>query len=512
MRTDPGKVFGIVVLLLATLLAMGGTLWTTNASVLDTDPVSYVVVVMLMLFLFIIFSLKENLKLNKNRRAFVIGTLVFVLYLIVLSYSRIGLSSVFATFRIDALIIPLALISFITILFGFSGLRELKYLVVYSLFMSPLILMPLLGQNQAFAVTNAVFVYDVLKSFGVPVTLNGITITSQVNTSISIASTCAPIGTFVALVMFLIPLAYLYEGSFKRKMLWILSGFVLMLVLNFARMFGIAYYWAYYGLTQAIALFHLFAGQILFYVAIIVMFLLATKYGLQIARLRKGQLHQIQVDFARWKKAFGVYWIYVIVLGFVGLLFSLPYLHSVYASPTFFYTNLSTIGQNTIYHAIGLSFADFSSNTIKLKEQNYTETLAILNGSNTNNATYVVATYSNIPLPGAMVSGYSKISSAHSFMLRNGIRLTSVVGYSGNQMFDVNYFAAPLNFSSQYVSVNYEFIKLIGSGAPSCTMLTYRSIGLFNYIESLIYNALNGQLDYSNNGVLCTSYTVASHI
>jgi exosortase/archaeosortase family protein len=512
MRTDPGKVFGIAVLFAATLLTMVGTILVTGFSVLDTDPASYIIVVILMLFVFMLFSLKEDLHLNKNKRIIALGVLVFVFYILLLSYARVGLSFVFATFRIDALLIPLALVSFILLLFGTYGLRKLAPLLIYSLFLSPLLLMPVLLQNSAFANVNAAFVYETLKSFGVPVTLHGITITSAANASISIASTCAPIGTFIALVMFLVPVAYLYRGSLKRKALWLISGLALVFVLNFARMFAIAYSWAYYGIDQAISIFHVFAGQILFYAAIIVMLLLAGKYGLGITRMRKGQFGELSRDFAKARGKFGMAWTYAIILGVVGLLFSLPYLNSTYASPTFFYGNLNTIGQNTIYHAIGATFTDFSANTIKVSSQNFTEALAILNGSNASNATYIVAAATNIPIPGFVVTNYTHVQGGQSYLLRNGIRLTSSLGHSGNYIFDINYFAAPFNISGQYFSVNYEFFKLINSSVPSCGLLTYRSVGLFNYIESLIYNAVSGRFNYGKNDVMCSSYTVASYV
>ena len=414
MCTDPGKVFGIAVLFVATLLTMACTVLVTNFSILDTDPTSYVIVVMLMLFVFILFSLKEDLHLNKNRRFVVLGVCIFVFYIVFLSYVRVGLSFVFATFRIDALLIPLALVSFILMLFGIAGLRKLAPLVIYSLFLSPLLLMPLLFQNAAFANVNAAFVYETLRAFGVPVTLNGITITAASSASISIASTCAPIGTFVALVMFLVPVAYLYKGDLKKKTLWILSGLALVFVLNFARMFAIAYSWAYYGIGQAVSIFHIFAGQILFYAAIIVMLLLAGKYGMSITRMRKGQLGELTKDFAKARGKFGLAWASVIILGVVGLLFSLPYLNSTYASPVFFYSNLTTIGQNTVYRAIGASFVNFSSSTIKIGEQNFTEALAILNGSNTDNDIYIVATATGIPISGVMVTNYTSVLAARS--------------------------------------------------------------------------------------------------
>ncbi len=509
MRTNPGKVLGIVVLFIATLLAMYGTLLSTNFSVLDTDPASYVIVVMLMLLVFILFSMKEELHLARSRRELAYGIGVFVLYILLLSYARVGLSFVFATFRIDALLIPLALVSFILILFGASGIRKMAPVVIYALFMSPLLLMPLLLQSQVFANVNAAFVYGALKQFGVPVTLHGITITSSANASISIASTCAPIGTFVALVMFLIPVAYLYRGGLGRKTVWLASGLALMLLLNFARMLWIAYNWANYGIGEAVAVFHLFAGQIMFYAVIIVMILLATRYGMRLDRIEKGKLRALSRDFKAKRSRFGSSWALPLALGAVGLLFSLPYLSAAYASPSFFYGNMSAISANDLYGAVSPAFASFSPNVIRISEQNYTVALAILNGSSSNNATYVVATVLNRPLPGASVTGYSKVVSSSSYLTRKGIRITSVIGYSGGELFDANYFAVPVDMFGHIFSVNYEFIKLASSGA-SCDLVGYSSAGLFNYIESVIYNTLSGSFGHGANGIMCSAYVVAN--
>ncbi len=513
MRTDPGKALGIAILFAAMLLATFGTLLATSFSVLDTDPASYIIVVMLMLFVFIVFSAKEELHLNRNKRTVVYGLAVFAAYFMILSYSRVALSFVFMTFRVDALLIPFLLVSMVLILFGTDGVRKLSPLVIYSFFLSPLLLMPLLMQNAAFANMNAAFVYDALKVFGVPgVALNGITITSAANTSISIATTCAPIGTFVALVMFLIPVAYLYEGGIRRKLAWVVSGLALLLLLNFGRMLFIAYSWAFSGISRAVAVFHIFAGQLLFYAAIIIMLLIAGRYGMRLAKMKKGQLAGLGAGMRRSAAGFGYPIAIVIAIGLIGLFLSLPYPHSVYASPSFFYGNASTISQNSLYAEIGGSFSAFSANAIKIGARNFTEALAILNASNVSYDTYVVASASNMPLSGFMVTNYSRLAGTRSYLLRSGIRITSATVYSGSSEFEVNYFAAPFNVSGDYLTVNYEFLKLLNGTTPSCSMLTYKSVGLVNYIESMIYNAVSGEPGGGANGVMCSAYIVANYV
>ena len=50
-------------------------------------------------------------------------------------------------------------------------------------------------------------------------------------------------GIFIALAFFLIPIAYLYDGKTKKKILWVASGLALLLVLNLVRMASISLAW-----------------------------------------------------------------------------------------------------------------------------------------------------------------------------------------------------------------------------------------------------------------------------
>ncbi len=512
MRTDPGKVFGIIVIVVALLLSMVGTLLITSPSILDTDVATYVVVVMLMLPIFLFFMLKEDLHLTKDRKDAAIGVIVFVLYVLLLASLRVGLSSAFLTFRIDALLIPLIIISFATILFGLRNLAKFIPVTLYSLFASPLLLMPILLQNSTFAKVNAIFVYYVIKAFGVPVTLNGISIVSAANTSISIAGTCAPIGTFVALIMFLIPVAYLYKGGISRKVAWVFSGFLIMLLLNFIRMFIIAYYWAYSGIGQAVAVFHLFAGQILFYGTIIIMLLIAKKYGMQLERLRKGQAPTLGKDLAASISKFSPYWVLPLLFGILAGALSTAYIGATYASPVFYYGNVLTINQSSTYQGIGYNLEPFGTNAIKLGEENYNYSFAILNGPNVNNSVYIVASVSTSPAIGRLVTNYTKPLGQHSYLLKNGIRITTGYFVSGPYTFEINYFAKPYSVSGQFVSVNYEFFALANTSNVSCNAPDESALGAVNYIESGIYNLLVGNFNNRYGDVLCSAYIVANEV
>ncbi len=508
MEGNSRKLIGIMFIFAGLAIAMVNIMLITNFSILDTNPTTYVIVPMLMLFALLIFSLKEKLVFSYNKRNVLFGLVLFIIYILLISYLRGALSSVFGTYGIYALILPVLISSFVIIFFGIDGIKRLKTLIIYSLFCSPLILMPILYQNSAFANANAYFVYDVLKLFGAPVSINGIVITSALNTSISIATTCAPLGIFAALVMFLVPVAYLYEGKLSRKALWILSGIVLLLLFNLMRMFVISLSWAYYGIGPAVTLFHIFAGQILFYIAIIAMLLVGTKYGLVIKRIKKGMFGIIAKDFGkRGMNGIALQSFLVIVLGVIGLLFTLPYLNIVNASPTFFYNEINSTAYLYSLRGIGSALSLVSSNVIFIGSTYAGAGFALVNQSNLNNSVYVIANVSSSPSLGRLITNYTDIYDMHSYILRNGITLHGAIEMSGNLSFDVDYFAIPYNVSGGFVSVDYEVFKLETQYSPC--KIGYSSIGAFNYIESMIYNILNGRLAYSNSGFICKAYELA---
>ena len=510
MATDSKKVLGIALLLAGFLLASANTISVTGFSVLDTDATTYVIVVMLMLFLFMLFSLKEDIRLSFNRRNAAYGLLAFALYIALVSYLRGSLSFVFGTFRIDALLLPLILVSLALTLFGTGGVRRLKPLIIYSIFASPLLLMPLLFQGVAFANANAYVVYDALKLFGAPVSISGFVITSASNASISIAGTCAPLGTFAALVFFLIPVAYFYGGKLRSKVLWVASGVALMLLLNFLRMVVIGLEWLYYGLNQAVGVFHLFAGQLLFYAAIVVMILIARWYGLRIDRIPRHEFSRIRRGFAAMRIGDVIAPAAVIIaLGVLALLFTLPYHNAVRTSPVSFYGNPGPLASASALRAAGRALAAVDGNTVSLGASGYGEVFAMNNGSDVNYTTYVIVELNASAIPGRMVTNYSSMLHAHSYILRNGITVTGSVVRSGNLTFVVDYFAVPFNASGSSISVDYEFFRLLSGSAASCGEAAYTSQGLFNYIEEGVYNTLSGRLPDDNYALMCSAYQVA---
>ena len=265
---------GIAILTIAILLLLVSSVYITKFEISDTDPSTYVIAPLLMLPVFSIFMLKNKASPRIGKKDLVIGAVTFAAFLLLILYLRFSLSFLFVSFRVDLLLLPLAIAALVIILFGLENLGKFKALMIYALLASPAVLLPIIKAGGGFTVFNTVIVYGLIKPFvsgiaySAPITIRAGTY------SIGIGQTCVSLGIFVAMALFMIPVAYFYKGRARAKILWVASGVLLLFVLNVARMLGIAYYWLAYGPSSTVLLVHTFIGSLLFYLAIIAMLLL----------------------------------------------------------------------------------------------------------------------------------------------------------------------------------------------------------------------------------------------
>lgn len=437
------------------------------------------------------------------------GLAIFIFYALALSYLRVSLSSAFLSYRIDALLFPVLLVSLILPVFGTKGVRRLLPVIVYALFASPLIFMPLLNLNASFANLNASLAYGFVKMLGVPVSSAGVTIFAGSGASIAISTTCVSIGTFLALLMFLLPLAYLYEGEIGRKVLWLVSGIALILLLNMLRMLAVVLIWVYYGIGSAANTFHAFAGQLLFYLVIIVMLLVAGKYGLGLEKEARGAAKDM-AEFYKAKEPHIYAAVAVILLFAVASLFlNSGYGNGLYAPPALF-GNASQINRVMLNQRIISSLRSSGENVTELGTAPIGYIFAVSNNvTDVNDSTYVVANVVYSPLPSYSLPSFIPLGAAHSYVLRNGITVTAQSAMSDNGLFDLNYFYVSYNISGSWVSVSYlMFGQINSSSVPYCSALR-NSASSQQLADTYIYNLFSSQ-NYSTNGFMCESYNVAS--
>ena len=284
MRIKYGMNVGIAVFFVAVLVLLVSSFLTTPFSISDTDPSSYIIVPLLMIPLFVLFSAKTRPEPHVGARDLAAGSAMFAAFVLVSLFARFYLSFLFASFSVDLLLLPLAFAALATLLFGLDSISNFRGLMLYSVFASPAVLFLILNSYGAFTSFNTLLVYHFIKLFAPSASYIAPLAISANGYSLGIGQACVSLGIFVAMALFLVPIAYLYSGKNRKKVVWVSSGVALLFVLNIVRMLGVSFAWLTYGPSSIIALVHASAGVILFYIAIAAMVLVAGKYGLSLAK------------------------------------------------------------------------------------------------------------------------------------------------------------------------------------------------------------------------------------
>ncbi len=509
------KAIGISALLAGFLLASINSIAITGLNISDSNPSTYIIAVMLMLLVAIGFSIKYAPDPELKKSNIAIGLALMAVYLLILSYARGAMSFLFISYRIDALLFPIILSSLITLIFGIRGLRRMKFLVIYSVFASPLLLLPTFQLSPPFTAFNAYVVFDTLKAIGIPVLKSNLTIIAPSSAQISIAQTCADIGAFIALVMFLLPIAYFYSGRMINKLKWIISGVALMLALNVLRMFGVAVVWAYYGIGAAIGTIHLFIGEVLFDIAIIAMILVSGRYGLTIhANVKKRRgitkrergTHVLEKGTVRIAMAV---FALAVAFGSVAYFASAPYAKLTMA-PISNFTSGEHISNFTASVSLVKSLEASRSNITIVESGMHTVIAAMRTNSSPNTGAGSIAigkayANANVGASGGLFNN-SMAFDRHALILKNGIVIHAFEEISNGSTFSVNYFSLPYRIGGRYITLSYEIISNDTAAQGGCSVSTEGA----NYFESALYDYATGYFGDPYKYVLCPSYFIAS--
>ncbi len=281
-----GKGLGLYVFAALLALLIACSVAISQPYISDTNASTYVIIPLFMLPVFALFMLKDAQQMNPqvDGRSILAGVLFFAMLIVLSLDLRAAMGPLFFGYRIDALLMPLAISGLALLIYGRSNLRMFGWIALYSIFASPLLLYPIVNANLGFASLNTDAIFQIARlffhglGFSAPITLtlNG--------NAVSIGNTCIGIGALIGIGMLLAPIAYLMDGRPRAKVLWVAGGIVLMLALNFLRMLGIAIAWFYYGPSNSILSVHDIAGQVIFYATLIVMVLVLGKAGLSFPR------------------------------------------------------------------------------------------------------------------------------------------------------------------------------------------------------------------------------------
>lgn len=496
---------GIIVLLITVAIATANSIGITKFNIMDTNPTTYIIVVILMIFLFILFSVKEDLHLEYKKTNIVYGFLLITFFFVITSILRGSLSFLFASYRVDALLFPLILLSLIITLFGRKGVVKLKWLIVYSAFASPILMLPFIGLNNFFVEMNASFVYSVLSLIGLPIIKNGLMISAPSTSTITIAETCADIGAFIGLIMFLLPIFYLFEGKLKKKILWISSAVLLLLLLNFLRMLFISLEWIYNGIGSAVSIFHIFAGQIMFDAVIVIMIIFAYKYGLKFPskhtliskrKRRKDKRTDVKIYYSIAA---------ALVIAIISFVITYPYHNMINISNNNFYNkNINSTNQtmSLIYLA---SIKSKNSYIYSLGSINNKSIGFSVVNKTTNNMEYIVTAANGYPDPSSLITNKTN-ARGYITILQNGLVIHSYIILSNSYEFYTNTFSFPALINGKYASIKMEFFAPANSTFIGCNP----NSGWIDNTESILANIFNGNLRRHN--IFCTAYNSAESV
>jgi len=472
----------IAVFVLSIVIMLANSFFATSSSILDTDPSTYIIVPIVMLPLLSIFIFKNKIKPEAKRLDLLVGFILFILFLFTITYLRYTFSFLFMSYRLDMLIFPLAIASIAITIFGFENINKFKALMIFALFASPIILTPIFFANQNFAEMNAYIVYVVMHAFDKSVAFTPPISISGNGYAIGIGESCAGIGALIGIIMFLIPIAYLLDGKLRTKMLWVLSGFILLLILNFIRMATIGLIWLWLGPNQSTSFAHSFAGALIFYITIIAIILAAPLFKLKVPKLSKKRIHRRKTRHTLSPL------ILPIIYALLYFLLTTNYANSIYVSPALMHANAALNG-SAFENFISSNVNTTGFATVSYLFSNTSDILLFVNQTfNKTNPIAMLITAPNIKAEKELLANMSILGSA-TFMSKNGINIYLYQVYSNSTIYYMGFEELPYVSDDEYYVESEYFITTEVAGSLNLKCGYSKFTYLYNILNPNFYNA-----------------------
>ena len=473
------------IIIIALLLVIAAYMNAVQPGISDTDPSTYLIIPLLMLPVFFIFKLKEKILPEVKGNDIAIGVILSVIGILLTAYAKLALSFEFSAFGIGFLFLPIFVAAFSILAFGTKNLKKFRSIITYSVFASPVVLLPVLMQNQAFTSANSTIVYWIEKLFIPALKFSPpITITLN-NASIGIGQSCVGLGAILGLLFMLVPVAYFYNGTNRDRLKWIASGIILLLIFNIARMSAITALWFTSGPSQTLLTIHLFVGVLLFYLTLVMMLLAAGRFGLEVPMLNN----------AKGKKTRGYGYALAIAIIFGIAYYALFSYGNSYISPMNLTINPSfnfTQNYTVQYFNNAIKMKNYTSE-ILIYDNNSAATLYLYNKTTTDkNVTLVILTK---PYDNPVMNLLRNSTSTESFIFMNSSGFTTTYYLLSSNGIQLSVFERSGIFQiSQY---NYTMVKEYAIipealfskiSAENCTPVDWHSY-ILNIFNPATYNA-----------------------
>lgn len=480
-----GRGFGLVAFTVMLVALLFFSVNVTPGYVSDTDASSYVIVPMLMLILFGVFMFKhsDEIEPNVDSQSIVAGSALFIIFLCAIISLSAYLGPLFMSYRMDMLLMPLAIVALALLLFGRGSLKWFAGIALYALLASPLMLLPFVNMNLNFATLNSMGIYYVVgmffhsTSFQSPITI------AYDGYQISIGNSCVGIGAIMALALLLVPIAYFTDGKPKQKALWIASGLVLMLVLNFLRMLAITVMWFAYGPNQSLLDIHALAGEAIFYAVVLVMLLIAGRYGLSYPKIGLGK--------RRWEYSVkGI--ALAVAFTLVGVFISAWYAQAALVPITSLGSNL-TLNQASI-GSLYKNYFNYSGGAYGLlSADNRSAEIGLANVSNTTNAVAIFG--QNSTFDAATLASNNSVLAWKAYADAGRISYLYVIGTSPRSLIYYSTVIYPQGQKNYPFSLYVIEPEYSGSANGNCQSTYDRIYGTMLNLAELNAGAFNSSID-----------------
>lgn len=291
---EEGRATELLLLLTAALaaaIAFYPSLALTEWGLDDADPLSYAAVVPLMLAIQIVFF-DAGAVARPDWKGVLAATLLFLASAAVMLLAPSAFSLGFWFYRFDFLSLALFFTGGVILLFGWEGVRPLKFMLAYSFLAWPAIFLPLTWLGPFLLSATAAIVQAVTVLLGLAVSREPGNIFTSLTSEVPviIAPQCVALAAFLGFIAFMLPLAYFSVGKAKGKAAWLMGGALAVMLLNVLRITGVILVWYHQGISDAVAVFHSVSGNVMFNAAILLALLVMPKFGLSLPLLRGAPL------------------------------------------------------------------------------------------------------------------------------------------------------------------------------------------------------------------------------
>jgi exosortase len=252
-------VVSALLLVFFTLLIYYKTFSSLKLYIDDTDPYSYRAVIPPMFLITLIFFYRDDLKVDKDAKKFLLAVPFFVISVVLLLKA-----DTFSSYSLDALSLPFFIAGCILLFFSISAMRRLLFLILYLFLLWTPLLQPIISTQQSLTNFTSDVVGFPINLFGFPIQRDGNIFYSSSNITLEVVPECVSLSSIIALFCFLLPFAYVARGKIINKIAWLAVWVIGGWVLDVMRITAVLIIWYYSGVSTALQVFHSLGWNILF--------------------------------------------------------------------------------------------------------------------------------------------------------------------------------------------------------------------------------------------------------